>query len=425
MHTALPAALDPRASTRVAWLTGVRIVGLVGAALTGLLGRAETSEPLRSLALAVLVTNGAATLYLQSRKRFDRPLTIATVLVLDAVMLTVTLAARGGPTNPASVLFLVVSALGALLLPVREALAVLAATIGGYALLLFGPAPFGSASCHVDASAYAEHLRGMFSVNALTSAFLVAIVQRLRTTLERVEASLAEAERRKSRHEKLASLSSLAATAAHELGTPLGTIRVVSRELERAAERLGDRTLLDDARLVRTEVERCRELLGELGQRTGSAHGEAPSRMQASTFASELKVLLGERGLRAEVASPDPDFVFAAPRRSLLRTIANLVKNAVDAQLPESVPPRVTVTRNHEGTCIAVADDGAGMDPATVAQLGEPFFTTKGPEHGLGLGVFLARELAEGLDGSLQYAAGPSRGTIATFFWPDQPKVTA
>lgn len=422
MHTALPAALDPRASTRVAWLTGVRLVGLFGAALVALVGRSDTPEPLRSVLFVALLTNGAASVYLQSRKRFDRPLTIATVLVLDAVMLTVTLAARGGPTNPASVLFLVVSALGALLLPLREALVVLAATIGGYALLLFGPSPFGSASCHVDASAYAEHLRGMFSVNALTSAFLVAIVQRLRTTLERVEASLAEAERRKTRHEKLASLSSLAATAAHELGTPLGTIRVVSRELERTAERLGDRSLLDDARLVRAEVERCRELLGELGQRTGSAHGEAPSRIHASAFASDLRVLLEDRGLNAVVVVTEPDFGFTAPRRSLLRTIANLVKNAVEARTDESAPPCVTVARTLEGTCITVEDDGAGMTPDTLAQLGEPFFTTKGPEHGLGLGVFLARELAEGLDGSLHYAPRASRGTITTFSWPDHPK---
>jgi two-component system sensor histidine kinase RegB len=421
MHTALPAALDPRASTRVAWLTGVRLVGLAGAALVALLGRGEAPEPMRGALFAVLALNAAATVVLQSRRRFDRPLTIATVLVLDAALLTVTLATRGGPTNPASVLFLVVSALGALLLPVREALAVLAATIGGYALLLFGPPPFGSTSCHVDASAYAEHLRGMFSVNALTSAFLVAIVQRLRTTLERVEASLADAERRKTRHEKLASLSSLAATAAHELGTPLGTIRVVSRELERAAERLGDASLLDDARLVRAEVERCRELLGELGQRTGSAHGEAPARMSARTFAAELRLLLEERGLRAEVSSPATDFAFTAPRRALLRTIANLVKNAIDASLPESATPSVSISRAQDEVRITVEDDGAGMSTATLAQLGEPFFTTKGPEHGLGLGVFLARELAEGLEGSLHYAPRTPRGTLAVFAWPDHP----
>lgn len=425
MHTALPAALDARASTRVAWLTGVRLVGLVGAAIAALLQGGEASGDLRSLLAAVLVVDVVASVTLQTKRLFDRPFSIATVLVLDAVLLTVTLATRGGPTNPSSVLFLVVSALGALLLPIREALVVLAATIGGYALLLFGPAPFGSASCHVDASAYAEHLRGMFSVNALMSAFLVGIVHRLRTALEQVEASLAEAERRKTRHEKLASLSSLAATAAHELGTPLGTIRVVSRELERAAERLGDASLLDDARLVRAEVERCRELLGELGQRTGSAHGEAPMRMLASTFTSELRVLLEERGLDAEVCAVAEEFAFTAPKRSLLRTIANLVKNAVDARLPESAHPRVTLARVANETRITVEDDGSGMSPTTLAQLGEPFFTTKGPEYGLGLGVFLARELAEGLEGSLHYAARTPRGTVATFAWPDPSKEPA
>jgi two-component system sensor histidine kinase RegB len=260
------------------------------------------------------------------------------------------------------------------------------------------------------------------TVNVLASAFLVAIVQRLRTTLKRVEGSLAEAERRRTRHEKRASLCSLAATAAHELGTPLGTTRVVSRELEQAAVRLGDRSLLDDARLVRAGVERCRELLEERGQRTGSAHGEAPSRMQASDFARQLRVLLEERGLVAAVEVPEPDFTFIAPPRSLLRTIANLLKNAVDARLPESARPHVAIARAHDATRITVEDDGAGMSATMLAQLGEPFFSTKGPEGGLGLGVFLARELAEALDGSLHYTVRSPRGTIATFSWPDQLK---
>ncbi len=419
MHTAVPAALDPRASTRITWLAGVRFVGLCGAAIVTLLGGVRAAEPLRTLVYVVLFADGAASVYFQSRRRYDRPSAVATVLVLDAALLTVTLARHGGPTNPASVLFLVLSALGALLLPLREALAVLTSSIGGYALLLFGPAPFGSASCHVDANAYEEHLRGMFSVNALTSTFLVAIVQRLRATLEKVETSLAEAERRKSRHEKLASLSSLAATAAHELGTPLGTIRVVSRELERTAERIGDRSLLDDARLVRSEVERCRELLGELGQRSGSAHGEGPSRLHASTFACELRAMLEDRGLAAAVRSPSEDFSFLAPHRSLLRTVANLVKNAVDARHPESLLPDVSIVHTCGETRITVEDDGVGMSASTRAQLGEPFFTTKCPDSGLGLGVFLARELAEGLGGSLHFEARTPRGTIARLAWPD------
>jgi two-component system sensor histidine kinase RegB len=290
--------------------------------------------------------------------------------------------------------------------------------VGGYALLLFGPAPFGSASCHVDARAYVEHLRGMFVVNAFASAFLVAVVHRLRAALARVEASLAESERRKRRHEKLASLSSLAATAAHELGTPLGTIRVVAKELERTAERLGDASLLDDARLVRAEVERCRALLGELGQRAGSAQGEAPMTIDAARFVAELGALLGERGLSARL-DHEPSLVhFRAPRVALLRTVANLVKNAHDASGPTSALPCVALTLEGDHVCIRVDDDGAGMGDDVLAQIGEPFFTTKGDGRGLGLGVFLARELAEGLDGDLTYARRSPRGVRATLRWP-------
>jgi two-component system sensor histidine kinase RegB len=420
-------AAQARASTQTSWLLGVRLVELAAVSALVFAPGAEVPDAIRALFVGALAVDAGYTLLHWSRNLGARPFSTAALLSLDAVVLTLALASRGGPTNPASVLFLVIAALGALLLSLREAALVLGATVGGYALLLFGPAPFGSASCHVDAHAYAEHLRGMFVVNAFASAFLVAVVHRLRSALARVEASLAESERRKRRHEKLASLSSLAATAAHELGTPLGTIRVVAKELERTAERLGDEGLLDDARLVRAEVERCRALLGELGQRAGSAQGEAPTSIDASRFVEELEALLRERGLAAHV-DHDPSLArLRAPRVALLRTLANLVKNASDASLTTSAPPRIALALEHDHTCIHVDDDGAGMSDDVLVQIGEPFFTTKGEGRGLGLGVFLARELAEGLDGELVYTRRTPRGMRATLRWPhhDPQQVSA
>jgi two-component system sensor histidine kinase RegB len=411
-------AARARASTQASWLLGVRLAELAAVGALVLAPGAAVPEALRTLFVGALALNAGYTLLHRRRSLAARPFATAALLALDAVVVTLALASRGGPTNPASVLFLVISSLGALLLPLHEAALVLGATVGGYALLLFGPAPFGSASCHVDASAYAEHLRGMFVVNAFASAFLVAVVHRLRSALARVEASLAEAERRKRRHEKLASLSSLAATAAHELGTPLGTIRVVAKELERAAERLGDEGLRDDARLVRAEVERCRALLGELGQRAGSAQGEAPVSLEATAFVAEIHALLAERGLGARIDLEPALARFRAPRVALLRCIANLVKNACDASAPTSAPPRVRFALEDGSVCIHVDDDGAGMSDEVLAQVGEPFFTTKAEGRGLGLGVFLARELAEGLDGELVYARRTPRGMRATLRWP-------
>jgi len=407
-----------RASTQASWLLGVRLAQLAAVGALVFAPGAEVLEPLRSLFIGALALNAIYTLLHRSRHLGARPFATAALLVLDALVVTLALACRGGSTNPASVLFLVVSALGALLLPLREASVVLGATIGGYALLLFGPAPFGSASCHVDASAFAEHLRGMFVMNAFASAFLVAVVHRLRSALARVELSLADAERRKRRHEKLASLSSLAATAAHELGTPLGTIRVVATELERTAARLGDEGVLEDARLVRAEVERCRALLGELGQRAGSAQGEAPAPIDAARFVADLRALLDERGLTARIEHDPALASFRAPRVALLRTVANLVKNALDASTATSAPPRVDLGIHDGNVCIHVDDDGSGMNDEVLTQVGEPFFTTKGEGRGLGLGVFLARELAEGLDGELTYARRTPRGTHATLRWP-------
>ncbi len=416
--------IDARAlrnTAGAAWLARIRVVELLAIAALALFAPFETPSILRVLLTGTWLIDAVCTGFFAARGVTGRPQVLGLLLVLDAILLTFALAIHGGPTNPASAFFLVECAFAALLLPVTAAATVLGATVAGYALLLFGPPPFGSASCHVDASAYAEHLRGMFVVDAFASVFLVAVVHRLRASLERVEASLADAERRKARHEKLASLSSLAATAAHELGTPLGTIRVVAKELERAAETLGNSSLLDDARLIRAEVERCRGLLNELGQRAGSAQGEAPIRIDAVGFGQALREILAERSLSASVDVRAERASFRAPKVALVRTVTNLVKNAIDASEPGAASPAVTVECTLVGVSITVDDAGSGMSDEVLAQAGEPFFTTKSEGKGLGLGVFLARELAEGLDGSLTYERRMPAGMRATLSWPHAP----
>jgi two-component system sensor histidine kinase RegB len=407
-----------RSSTGAAWLLRIRVVELVAIAVLAVFAPEGTSSVLRTLLVGTWLLDAFCTGFVAVRRDLERSAMLAALLVLDALLLTLALAMHGGPTNPASAFFLVECAFAALLLPPTAAAAVLGTTVGGYALLLFGPAPFGSASCHVDAAAYAEHLRGMFVVDAFASIFLVAVVHRLRSNLERVEASLADAERRKARHEKLASLSSLAATAAHELGTPLGTIRVVSKELERAAASMGNAALLEDARLIRDEVERCRGLLQELGQRSGSAQGEAPATLTCETFARELRSMLAERNLPATVCVDGAPHAFRAPRVALLRSVTNLVKNGLEATAPGGAAPVVAIEGSPSSIRIHIDDDGAGMTDDVFALAGEPFFTTKGEGKGLGLGVFLARELAAGLDGQLTFERRSPRGLRATLAWP-------
>jgi two-component system sensor histidine kinase RegB len=105
------------------------------------------------------------------------------------------------------------------------------------------------------------------------------------------------------------------------------------------------------------------------------------------------------------------------PRRALVQVLANLVHNALDASTPDG-PVRVAVDLGPATLEFAIEDDGPGMSPDVLARCGEPFFTTKGPGRGLGLGVFLARTLAEELGGSLHLSSPPGRGVRAALRLP-------
>src|SRR6218665_3315595 len=192
------------------------------------------------------------------------------VMALDVVLLTVLLELSGGASNPFSALYLVHIALAAVVL--REgwtwALTVLAVACFGE---LFVGAP-----AHHHIHDMRMHLEGMWAAFALAAGFIVYFVQRVTRALAAREAELVSARAASARHDKLAALATLAAGAAHELSTPLSTIAVVARELERHLERAGQETSsLEDVRLIREQVARCRDILARMASDAGASQGEA------------------------------------------------------------------------------------------------------------------------------------------------------
>src|SRR5690606_13458831 len=143
---------------------------------------------------------------------------------------------------------------------------------------------------------------------------------RMARSLEERERELVRLERIAARGEKLASLSTLAAGAAHELGSPLGTIAIVARELERAAEagRLDAALVGEEARLLREEAERCKVILSRMAARAGQSQGELPQRLEAERILADLRAELGEEAAgRVRFAAPAPGLAVEAPANAL------------------------------------------------------------------------------------------------------------
>ena len=404
---------------RLRWLAIAGQLAIVGLAVLGL----QISLPLPLVASLISITalsNLALTAWL--RQGEPSAYALASVLLLDVLTLTGLLLTAGGPSNPFSVFYLVHVALAALLLAPRPAWLVAALTSLAFGSLFVLPArTIDPHAMHMHHGASNMHLQGMWLAYSLAAGFVVHFVSRVASALQAREHELFELQRSAVRHEKLASLSTLAAGAAHELGTPLATIALVAKELEHGLEagRSAD-GLVPDARLIRQEVERCREILQQMAARAGEGAGEMLSIVSIRGVEQDLSEVLGARAAQIAFEREGELSELVAPKGLLVQVLANLIRNAFDAQAEagKSEPVRVVTRLEAERAAFEIFDAGCGIPAHESARVGEPFFTTKAPGRGLGLGVFLARAFAEKMGGELTLVARPGGGTVARLIVP-------
>ena len=367
---------------------------------------------LATIALAA-ASNVALILWARQAARVSE-LALAALLTFDIVLLTIVLAFSGASFNPFNFLYLVYLALATVVLRTRWTWGLVLLSLACFAALFRLPADLAGGHAHVDhASQMQMHLEGMWVAFAVAAVFIVYFVQRIRRALAERDAELSHAREQSLKHERLAALVTLAAGAAHEIATPLGTIAVVAGELARRADT--DEELAEDVALIQQELGRCREVLDNMSVEAGQAPGEAPEELFVPEIVAQA-VAGVRRARRIEVRAEGVSTLWA-PRRSLTLALRRLLDNACDASTPEQ--PVVLTAECDDQTCrFEVRDEGHGMTPEVIAHLCEPFFTTKQPGEGMGLGLFLVQALAERLGGELTHESEPSVGTRATLVVP-------
>lgn len=423
-----------RLAVNAPWLVKLRWVAVVGQLATILFVQfgLDVPLPLAPLvtALAVTaVTNLALDWWVRRavRQQVVTPRkalgVISTVMLLDLVVLTVMLYVTGGPTNPFVVFYVVNLALAGVLLEPPLAWLLVVAASAGMGLLFWQRWPLEVLNDPARLTSMASQERlplaaiGELVALVTGAGVIVAFITRVTSELRASQLAQQHAEDQRARSEKLEALGTLAAGAAHELATPLSTIAVVATEVERelAAHELPEHIAADLA-LVRRELARCRTILDRMSLDAGQSIAEALERISAGDLVElVIEDLSAANRIEVESQGDATEHVLQVPPVATAQALRGLVQNGLDASTDAVT---IALKAQPGGVRLEIADRGAGMPPEVLARAGDPFFTTKQPGQGMGLGLFLARSVVERLGGTLEIQSTAGEGTIAVVELP-------
>lgn len=325
----------------------------------------------------------------------------------------------GGPYNPFSFFYILHVAMAALTLSPPYTWGLVLVSAAGYGSLFAWHVPLEDPRNPVISRAEVL-LYGSWVAYALGASCIAYFLHRARSALRLREQLLAEQRELRVHAERLSSLTTLAAGAAHELSNPLSTIAVVSKELEHELPRLlkdseAGRVAVGDVALMRSQVERCRKILSRMAHTAGEAPGETETWIEVGRLLGDaLAELPNAARVQLSIEPPLDHYEVFTLKEALAQALRVLVDNALDAS---SGP--VTVAAEIDGDLrIRVRDTGSGMSKDVLQRALEPFFTTKPTGKGMGLGLFLARNVAARLEGDLTLQSEANTGTTAELRLP-------
>ena len=363
-----------------------------------------------------------------SPQRFLTDREAAAFIAFDIVQLCALLAFTGGLLNPFSALIIAPVTIAASFLTLRYTVMIAALALAGVGVLALYHMPLPWRPGEVLALAPVYKF-GVWAALSFSVIFFAAYAHRIAAESAQMRSALAATQLVLEREQRLSALGGLAAAAAHELGTPLATIQLTAREMQRELE--NDESLREDAALLVDQVKRCREILGRLSQ-----HGEAGDaihdRVGVSGLLKEAAAPFlentGGPAIRIETESGD-----GAPEPMLRRRpeivygLRNFVENAVSFARTDV---RIAGVWKAGGLDIQVEDDGPGFSPEILARLGEPYVSSRAGRRGdgartmsartggMGLGFFIAKSLLEGTGAEVAWANRERGGARVEVAWP-------
>ncbi|MBB5700227.1 two-component system sensor histidine kinase RegB [Ochrobactrum daejeonense] len=373
------------------------------------------------ICLALIACSAWLNLYLAFRFPTNHrlnPAAASLVLAFDILQLAGLLYLTGGLQNPFIVLMIVPVIISATSLSARHTLVLALLVVACTTVLAFqyDPLPWYPGE--------RLNLPFLFVIGiwcAIISAlgFTGVYAYRIAEEARQLGDALTAAELILQREQHLSALDGLAAAAAHELGTPLATIALVVKEMQRT--HVKDAGLADDIALLRSQTQRCREILQRLTS-LSSENEEHMSRLPLSSLIEEVIAPHRNFGIAIDVQKMEGPKPEPVTRRNpgLLYGLGNLVENAVDFARGNV---SVTWGWTEGNVSVTIQDDGDGFKPEVLDRIGEPYMTSRDNTRnggGLGLGLFIAKTLLErsGAQIAFRNRNNPGQGAEVKVVWP-------
>jgi len=413
-----------RGRLRLSTLVNLRWRGVIGqVVVVGVLAWWDVRAPyiiLLSLIAASAVSNLLLMLF-DHAKRQAADSETAVVLTFDIIQLTCLFYFTGGVLNPFSMLLIAPVALAAATVRTLFAVGIGLLAWGCAALLWTSPWPIPLPADRIF------HVPGIYRAGMLTAllagiGFVGSYAWRASAEAAQMELALNVTQTVLAREQRLSALGALAAAAAHELGTPLATIQIVGKELARSSP---PGPVREDAELLVSQAERCREILKRLTEEPETADDMMHARLGLLQFVNEVIEPHLSHGVRVEALVSGPPGEDAPEIRripEMLHAMTSLVENAVDFAAGEVL---VRARFDSETITVEVRDDGPGFSHDILVKLGQPYVTSRpGAEGsrtghvGMGLGFFIAKTLLERSGAVVDFANARGGGATVSARWP-------
>ena len=349
--------------------------------------------------------------------------TTTIIIAADIIQLAMLIYFTGGLSNPFVMLFIVPIAISIDNLPIRSSIILIILTLISVSILGFYNYPLMQDDTSFLVNPTILNIGIWFSL-IVTILFLSFYVGRLTNESREVSRALKVTEELLSNEQNLSSLDGLAAAAAHQLGTPLGTINLIAGELlnNEKLSKEGE----DDLKILLKEISRCKNIIGSLGEKS-SLDDDIVNKIELHALLEELSEFIRVKGIKTSIIFNEDDTSlknFNIERRSeFLLGLSNIIENAAEFA-KENVLMRISSVDDYIE--LLIEDDGDGFSSEIINRLGDPYVTsrrnTDSLKDGLGLGFFISKTLFErlGIRMNIYNKSKPEYGAVVSIMIPKE-----